>query len=162
MNAHIYIWMILAVVSVSAAQNRQPIPDPHKHVVAVHEEPWNTDMASETQIVTLKGEATDLRDSVLSPNGRWLAFVFSTPTEHDRVGFQDIQSGKRYQVVNLPLPDRPISDIVWIDSALIAFDRSSQPHYGMHYVVDITRARLVLATPFPDEFYLRQQRDSTR
>ncbi len=162
MKTQIVILMIFAVLSISFAQNRQPVPDPHKHVVAVHEGAWNTDIASETQIVALKGEAVDARDSVLSPNGRWLAFIFSTPDEHDRLGFQDMQSGKRYQLDSLPLPYRPISSIVWIDSALVTFDRWSQPHYGMHYVVDINRARLVLATPFPDEFYLRQQRDSTR
>jgi hypothetical protein len=160
MKIQICIWLMLTAVSVSAAQNRPP--DPHKHVVDVHAEPWNTDLAAEAKVIALEGVAGDMRDSVLSPGGRWLAFVFTTPTEWARVGFQDIRSGKRYQVVNLPLPYRPISDIVWIDSALVAFDRWSQPHYGIHYIVDVYRNCLVLATPFPDEFYLRQQRDSTR
>jgi len=162
MSIQIYTGIILAIVMTSAAQNRQPIPDPHKHVVAVHEEPWKTDLAAETQVTTLDGPVADIRDSVFSPNGRWFAFVFSTPNEWARVGFQEIRGGKQYQLVNLPLTHRPIIDIVWIDSVLVAFDRWSQPHYGMHYVIDIQRTRLVLAAPFPDEVFHRQQRDSIR
>ncbi len=162
MNIRIYVWMMLAVVSVSAAQNPQPKPDPHKHVVAVQAEPWTTDLASEVRVIALEDTVESLRDSVVSPDGRWLAFIFTAPAESDRIGFEDRRSGKRYQVMDLPLPYRPISDIVWIDSALVAFDRWSQPHYGIHYVVDVTGALLVLAAPFPDEVYLRQQRDSTR
>jgi len=134
--------------------------DPHKHVVAVHEKPWKTDLALEVKMIPLEGTPENIRDSVISPNGRWLAFVFNVQDEWARVGFQEIRSGKRYQLINVPLAHRPINDIVWIDSTLVTFDRWSQPHYGMHYVVDVQNTRLVLAAPFPDEFFLRQQRDT--
>ena len=164
MKFQFYLWLIFSVVIVSSAQNRsdKSLPDPHKHVVAVHQDPWKTDLAPEARIETLEGSVVAARDSVLSPNGQWLAFVFSTHNEWARVGLEDRRSGELYQLVDLPLEHRPINDIVWIDSTHLAFDRWSQPHYGMHYVIDIERTRLVLAAPFPDEFFLRQQRDTVR
>jgi hypothetical protein len=134
--------------------------DPHKHVVAVHEKPWKIDLAPEVKMIPLKGTPENIRDSVVSPTGRWFAFVFNVQDEWARVGFQEIGSGKRYQLINVPHSHRPINDIVWIDSTLVAFDRWSQPHYGMHYVVDVRNTCLVLAVPFPDEFFLRRQRDT--
>jgi hypothetical protein len=160
MRIQVYTGLILTFLSVTSAQNCGPLSDPHKHVVAVHEKPWKTDLAPEVKMIQLEGTPVDIRDSVISPNGRWLAFVFSVQDEWARVGFQEIRSGKRYQLINLPLAYRPINDIVWIDSTLVTFDRWSQPHYGMHYVVDVQNTRLVLAAPFPDEFFLRQQRDT--
>jgi hypothetical protein len=160
MRIQLYTGLIFALLSVTSAQNRGPLSDPHKHVVAVHEKPWKTDLAPEIKMIPLEGTPEDIRDSVISPDGRWLAFVFSAQDEWARVGFQETRSGKRYQIINVPLAHRPINDIVWIDSTLVTFDRWSQPHYGMHYVVDVQNTRLVLAAPFPDEFFLRQQHDT--
>ena len=156
--------LIVVAVIVSSAQDRsdRPLPDPHKHVVEVHKRPWITDLAPDVTIAVLDGSVADIRDSVLSPNGQWLAFVFSTQDEWARVGLEDTRSGKRYQLVNLPLAYRPLNDLAWIDSTHLAFDRWSQPHHGMHYVVDVANNRLILAAPFPDEFFLRQQRDTVR
>ena len=160
MRIDVCIGLILALPSVTSAQNHEQLFDPHKHVIAVHEKPWKTDLAPEVKMIPLEGTPVDIRDSVVSPNGRWFAFVFSVKDEWARVGFQEIRSGKRYQLINVPLAYRPINDIIWIDSILVTFDRWSQPHYGTHYVVDVQNTRLVLATPFPDRFFLRHQRDT--
>ena len=164
MKSQLSTGLIVVMVIASYAQDRsyRPLADPHRHVVEVHKRPWKTDLAPEVIIAVLEGSVVDTRDSVLSPNGRWLAFVFSTQLEWARVGLEDTRSGKRYQLVNLPLEYCPINDIVWIDSTHLAFDRWSQPHYGMHYIVDVRNIRLLLAAPFPDEFFLRQQRDTVR
>ena len=60
--------------------------------------------------------------------------------------------------IHLPLEWRPFSDLVWQNRYLLVFDRWSQPHYGVHYVVDVKSKRLVTAATFPDEVYLEQQR----
>lgn len=162
MRVLLHTGLIFAVLSVTQAQNRDPLPDPHKHVVAVHEKPWETDLASDVRMIPLEGPITEVRDSVFSPDAQWLAFVFSAPGEWARVGFLEVRGAKRYQLINVPLPYRAVNDIVWIDSTYVVFDRWSQPHHGMHYVVDIRNARLVLAVPFPDEIFLRQQQDTIR
>ncbi len=154
------LFLILAALWNAQDPGRKPIADPHAHVVPVHQLPWQTDLAPDVRIAPLITPPLESRDSVLSPNGQWLAFVFTAPDESGgRVGFQNIRTGKRYQIEGLPLPYRPITGLCWIDTLLI-FDRWSQPHYGIHYIVDVRGARLLLATPFPDEFFLQQQRDS--
>jgi hypothetical protein len=164
MKVHVYIALLLTVGVSSNAQNRagKLLPDPHHHVLLLEVDSGGTDLASDVKILPMSGPARDSRDSLLSPNGYWRAFIFSAQGEWARLSFEDTRTGKRCQVVGLPLPHRPISDLIWIDSTLLAFDRWSQPHYGMHYVLDVQQARLILAAPFPDEFYLRQQQDTLR
>jgi len=65
---------------------------------------------------------------------------------------------KNFEIHGLPLEWRPFSDLVWKNRYLLVFDRWSQPHYGVHYVVDVKSKRLVTAATFPDEVYLEQQR----
>jgi len=142
-----------------AQQNAPATPpvDPHHHVVPVHQAPWTTELAPDARMVRLEGRAAG-SDSVLSPDGRWRAFVIDRNDEPGgRVCLEAVHSGRRYELRGLPLPYRPLSALVWLDSARLAFDRWSQPHYGIHYVLDVSRRRLVLAAPFPDEFLLRQQ-----
>jgi hypothetical protein len=159
---HTGLLLILAVILGTQDPQTGQIPDPHNHVVPVHKKPWNVDLAPQAKIALLDTLVKEPRDSVLSPNQRWLAFLFSVPDEWARVATQNMQTGKRYQLVGVPLAHRPMSDLVWIDSTLLAFDRWSQPHYGIHYVLDVHQNRLVLAVPFPDEIYLHQQHDTLR
>ena len=70
--------------------------------------------------------------------------------------------GKIFEIRGLPLGWRPFSDLIWADSRTLMFDRWSQPHYGIHYAVDVEGRRLVAAVPFPDKFYLEQQRPKRR
>jgi hypothetical protein len=134
-----------------------PPADPHHHPVAVHRAPWTTELAPDARLV--HGECPALgSDSVLSPGGRWRAFVIDRDDEPGgRVCLEAVHSRQCYELRGLPLPYRPLSALVWLDSVRLAFDRWSQPHYGIHYVVDVGQLRLVLAAPFPDEFLLRQQ-----
>ncbi|MBI3787606.1 MAG: hypothetical protein HY276_05035 [Ignavibacteriales bacterium] len=134
------------------------LPDPHYHVVAVHEKPWETELAPEARVLLLD-HSMGGRDSVISPNGRWHAFIhYPSDKDGGRICLQNLQTGKLYEVRGISLPYRPLNDLVWLDNNLLAFDRWSQPHYGIHYIVDVKKRRLVLAAPFPDEFFLRQQR----
>lgn len=160
MKTQFYFFVLLLFLNKTIAQNYERLPDPHNHIVPVHQMPWKTDMAPEAVLTFLKNKPLDISDSVISPNGNWMAFLFSVEEELSRFGLLQINRGEYFQLVNLPLPHRPIKDIVWIDNDLVAFDRWSQPHYGMHYVVDVKKSRLVLAAPFPDEFFIEQQRDT--
>lgn len=158
----ILIFIVLLMVSSKPArsQDRQQksLPDPHHHLVSVD---TLTDVASDVNITPLRLGAAEVRDSVASPDGQWIAFVFSASDEWARVGFEDKQKKIRYQIIGLPLPYRPIDDLVWIGSTTIAFDRWSQPHYGIHYVVDVRMRKVLRAAPFPDAF-LFQQHDTLR
>jgi hypothetical protein len=141
------------------------LPDPHRHVVQVHEEPWKTDLAPEARFVQMKQPA-DGRDTTVSPNGRQRAFVHEVPDEQGgRICLQETETGKSSELLGIPLPHRPISDLAWIGDTLLTFDRWSQPHYGIHYVIDVKQLKLVLSAPYPDELMLRQQQppdDTTR
>jgi hypothetical protein len=67
-------------------------------------------------------------------------------------------TGKIFEIRGLPLEWRPFSDSIWASDQILMFDRWSQPHYGVHYAVNVESRRLVASAPFPDKFYLRQQR----
>ena len=72
------------------------------------------------------------------------------------------KTGKIFEIRGLPLEWRPFSDLIWADHRTLMFDRWSQPHYGIHYAVNIEGRTLVAAVPFPDRFYLEQQRPKRR
>jgi hypothetical protein len=99
-----------------------------------------------------------------SRDGRYEAFTSSHPDQSPsfRIYFVERLTGKVYEVRGLPLPHRPFSDLVWINNRVLVFDRWSQPHYGIHYAVNVRRKRLVRASAFPDEFYLERQRPKAR
>ena len=139
------------------------VPDPHHHANLVHDEPWSVELTPGTKVVLLKTHLVAETDSVVSPGGRWKAFVFFPKEENGgRVGVEELRSRKQYQLVGLPLEWRPVSGLVWLDTNRLAFDRWSTPHYGMHYVLDMGKLRLVLAAPAWDEFYQQETRDTTR
>jgi hypothetical protein len=113
--------------------------------------------------VTL-GEGVTRENLARSRGGRYEAFT----AYHDgqlpgyRIYFAERGAGKVYEVRGLPLPHRPFSDLVWINSSTLAFDRWSQPHYGIHYVVSVSGRKLLRASAFPDEVFLEQQRTKPR
>jgi hypothetical protein len=99
-----------------------------------------------------------------SRGGRYEAFTSYQPGQLPsyRIYFAERGTGKVYEVRGLPLPHRPFSDLVWVSGRTLAFDRWSQPHYGIHYVVSVRGRKLLRASAFPDEFFLEQQRTKPR
>jgi hypothetical protein len=67
-------------------------------------------------------------------------------------------TGKIFEICGLPLKWRLFSDLMWADNRTLIFDRWSQPHFGVHYAVNVKTKKLLVAAPFPDKFYLEQQR----
>jgi hypothetical protein len=157
-----FLQVVLLTLAVSTARAQRTsespsVPDPHHHPVPVHQKPWHNDIAPDARFIRLEHPAAG-HDTVLSPNRRWRAFVRDRQDEQGgRVCLQDVKTGEQYELKGIPLPYRPISGLIWLDDTLLTFDRWSQPHYGIHYVINTERLRVVLSTPFPDEFFLRQQ-----
>ena len=127
-----------------------PPIDVHQYVVQVHQPPWTTDLAPDARVVPLERSVVG-SDSTISPDGRWRAFLIESPDEPGgRICIETVSGGQRGELRGLPLPYRPLSALVWLDAEHLAFDRWSQPHYGIHYVLNVRLRRLILAAPFPD------------
>ena len=134
------------------------VVDVHRHVVPVHALPWTTDLAPDTRVVTFEGSESG-SDSTVSPDGRWRALVVESADEPGgRIRIEMVSGGQRGELRGLPLPHRPLSALVWLDDERLAFDRWSQPHYGIHYVLNVRHRRLVLAAPFPDTVFIHEFR----
>jgi hypothetical protein len=86
-------------------------------------------------------------DLITSRNRRYDAFTISDT----RLLITDRKTAKVFEIRGLPLDWRPFSDLAWMDNQTLVFDRWSQPHYGVHYEVNVSRKRLIRAVPFPDK-----------
>lgn len=82
-----------------------------------------------------------------SRDRRYEAFTVSDT----RLMVADRQTAKVFEIRGLPMEWRPFSDLAWVNSQTLVFDRWSQPHYGVHYEVNVTRKKLIRAVPFPDK-----------
>ncbi|MBS1793600.1 MAG: hypothetical protein JSS81_07090 [Acidobacteria bacterium] len=76
--------------------------------------------------------------------------------DESRLFVKDLKSGKIYEIRGLSFEWRFFADVVWADNRTLMFDRWTEPHYAIHYTVDVSRRRLLEAYPFPDEFMRRQ------
>src|SRR6185369_8047063 len=84
---------------------------------------------------------------VKSRNRRYEAFTVSDT----RLLVSDRSTGKVFEVKGLPMEWRPFSDLTWVNNQTLVFDRWSQPHYGVHYEVNVKLKKLTRAVPFPDK-----------
>lgn len=84
---------------------------------------------------------------VKSRNGRYEAFTISDT----RLLVSDRTAGKVLEIKGLPMEWRPFSDVTWLNNQTLLFDRWSQPHYGVHYEVNVKLRKLIRAVPFPDK-----------
>ena len=109
--------------------------------------------------VTLDKSVTK-EDLARSRDRRYEAFTtyHADQSTSFRIYFVEKATGKVYEVRGLPLPHRPFSNLSLVNNRTLVFDRWSQPHYGIHYAVDVREKKLVTAAAFPDEFYLEPQK----
>ena len=91
---------------------------------------------------------------VTSQNRKRYAFT----VDDTRLFVSDRTTQKVLEISGLPLEWRPFSNLTWASNDTLMFDRWSQPHYGVHYEVNVRSRKLLIAAPFPDKFYLEQQR----
>jgi hypothetical protein len=101
----------------------------------------------EFSIVETTLEAGLKRENLIkSRNRRYEAFTVSDT----RLLVSDRTTGKVFEIRGLPMEWRPFSDLTWVNNQTLVFDRWSQPHYGVHYEIDMKRKKLIRAVPFPD------------
>jgi hypothetical protein len=136
--------------------------DPHEHVVDVHATPWLTEDAPHVVILEVFAFDKIRHENVCTNQSKTMvAFTMLAGGPPDwqaeHVYFQKLGTDERFVILGIPLEHRPFSDLVWVNDRYLVFDRWSSPHYGRHYVVDTTQKKLLLATPFPDQFYLDQK-----
>ncbi len=74
-----------------------------------------------------------------------------------RIFIKQRKTGKIFELKGLPFEWRDFSDLVWSNNQTLMFDRWVEPHYGNHYAVNAVTKKLLDATPFPDEFILKQK-----
>ena len=144
----------------------QNIPDPHQHVVDVHAQPWNVEDVEDSmlaRLVWVDPPPTDhLREGVTNQGRTARAYIVDKPwvdgTTREYIQIQRLPEGQVLELNGIPFRWRPFSDLVWSGDRYLIFDRWTNPHFGRHFVVDITKKRLVLLASFPDQFYLDQQK----
>ena len=136
------------VFSQSAAQR---LPKSHRHIGIEKSAATVIDDFSMTE--TSPVAPTERENVTRSPNRRYEAFTVSGV----RLFIADKTTRKLFEIRGLPIEWRPFSNLVWADNRTLMFDRWSQPHYGVHYAVDVRNKRLIAAAPFPDKVYFDQQ-----
>ena len=128
-----------------------PLPDPHNHVIDVNESQLDLEDFKDFQVVPAT-VAPDLeRENETSSQSKTLIAFSVCDEQACKIFFEDIEADQIYEIQGLPLPHRPFSGLVWITDNILVFDRWSQPHYGVHYVVDVNERNLLLASPITDE-----------
>ena len=61
----------------------------------------------------------------------------------EKIFIEEIYTGKYYQIQGLPLSWRPFTNLAWTNETILEFYRWSNPHYSLHYTVDMTEKKLV-------------------
>jgi hypothetical protein len=127
------------------------LEDPHHHVVDlsgswVKENP-NEGFALVNVPALPIGSEVDER--ALNPDGRFQAFATCEPD--CRVLVQSVGQEELRELRSPIFSElRPFSGLVWLSSDILVFDQWTQPHYGIHYAVDVRTHRLLQAAPFTD------------
>jgi hypothetical protein len=66
----------------------------------------------------------------------------------EKIFIEDMIAGKFYQIQGIPLSWRPFTNLAWTDEHIFAFERWSNPHYALHYVVDMNQKKIVDISAF--------------
>src|SRR5204863_9004237 len=111
---------------------KQVSPRPHRHVRL--SESIIGDATSRFAMVETSLDANLKKENVVvNRSGTYKAFTVSGT----RLYVVEVKTGKSFEIRGLPFEWRPFSDLVWADNRTLVFDRWSQPHYGVHYAVNV-------------------------
>ena len=137
---------LLGLQIIIVAQSKPSLPKVHRHY-GVNRSAAGTDIP-EFSMGEVSLEANTKKESLVSNRTRtYNAFT----VDQTRLFVIERSTGKVFEIRGLPLEWRPFSDLTWANDHTLMFDRWSQPHYGVHYSVDIKEKRLTAAVPFPDK-----------
>jgi hypothetical protein len=134
------------------SQSRNPCSFKSHHHIEVRE-CVGVDIPEFSMAETALESGTKKDNLVASRARRYEAFT----VDGTRLFIGERRTGKLFEIRGLPLEWRPFSDLTWADNKTLLFDRWSQPHYGVHYEVNVKSRKLIVALPFPDEVYSQQQ-----
>lgn len=136
--------MLIALVYVGETQSRKSSsPGLHRHEWA------NKSVAVDIPEFSMNEVSLDpakRENLVISRNKKFEAFT----VEGTRLFVLERRTRKLLQITGLPLEWRPFSDLTWADNQTLMFDRWSQPHYGVHYKVNVISRKLLVVAPFGD------------
>ena len=141
---------LLAVAPSTLARQGSTIADPHNHKDVVGS--MLDEIAGEVSILEVDDAPTPAEDEgAVNPEKTMRAYAVADENGVERVFVEDMRLGAFYVIGGLPFPNRPVTDVTWLEGNLLVFDRSTNPHMGVHYVVDMSRKRLVVAALLSDE-----------
>ena len=148
-------WELLSIIASPPVTSSLPL-DPHQHVVDVNQGGFDVGInASDFHVVTATVPANFTQKENIVSNGNNTRRAFMACDQNncqDELFIDDFLIGCTYHLQSAQfMPWRPFSDIVWVTDDIVVFDQWSQPHYGIHYMVDMRSKKLLLAAPFPDE-----------
>ena len=138
------------------SQTKRQLPKSHRHIGI--EKSSGAEITEFSMTETSLEAGMEMENVIRNRNRSYEAFTVSG----SRLFVADKTNKKVFEIRGLPLEWRPFSNLIWANNQTLMFDRWSQPHYGVHYAVDVRNKRLVAAVPFPDKFYVDQQRSKTK
>ncbi len=136
---------------IDTPESTPTLQDPHGHSVAVSNHALGAQNADRfRQIETTL--PTDISSDNLATNPAETLQAVAVCDPNCRVLVEDLATSVTFE---LEAPSfwltRPFSALVWVSDSILVFDQWSQPHYGVHYAVDLANQRLILASPFTDQ-----------
>src|SRR2546428_7142017 len=138
-------------VSILAQSPRRLSPQSHRHP-GVNKSVLRNIAPDFSMIETPREEGMKRENLVTNRSRTYDAFTVSGT----RLFVTERKTRKVFEARGLPLEWRPFSDLAWKDNQTLVFDRWSQPHYGVHYALNVRSKSLVRARPFADRFYREQ------
>lgn len=113
-----------------------------------------TEMRDGVALVDARAGAKAKRANVSrNARGSYEAFTQEVPIDGDEnnvrevIFIEDKRKGKTYEVRGFDFP-RPFTDFAWRGNDTLIFDQWMQPHYAVHYEINVRRGKLVAATSF--------------
>ena len=153
MPTHLRTGMLLvSLITLNICVSAQT-PKSHRHLGGA-DKSTAVDIPAFAMVETSLEPKIKRENVVTSRNRKHAAFT----VDDTRLFVSDRQAQKILEITGLPLEWRPFSNLTWASNEILVFDRWSQPHYGVHYEVNVRSRKLLVAVPFPDKFYLEQQR----
>jgi len=143
---------VIVTVTDEVLNSSLKLTDPHNHVIDVNESSLGKDIIEGFEILPVTNESILNRENIIINQEKTFQ-AYSTCSDTDcKIFFEDLPLKQTYEIMGLPSTHRPFSDLSWLSNKILVFDKWSQPHYGIHYAVDVIERNILLASPFPDQF----------
>jgi len=139
----VLVLCFLIAIIMGSCQNSEPqnsrlptptLDDPHHHGVDIS----HIGIPVEIKVVEVTMDPNIVRENVTANQSRTFK-AFTTYEESFNIFVEDTVEGVTMEIQGFPSPWRPFSDLVWITDDILVFDRWANPHYGVHYTINIRR-----------------------